>query len=150
MLVERRREAWYDQPAGKNRFFGGVPMNSRSTCLMLALLLVLGCRQEATHQATPDQLKGRLDAAMAMTNVADKCDALAAIAKDAVDANEGEIVKKALDQMTNVAQKNDAAYACALKLSDRGDSQRATEVAKMITNVSQRNEALSKIAKGNN
>jgi len=117
---------------------------------MLALLLVLGCRQEATHQSTPDQLKGRLDAAMAMTNVADKCDALAAIAKDAVDANEGEIVKKALDQMTNVAQKNDAAYACALKLSDRGDSQRATEVAKMITNVSQRNEALSKIAKGNN
>jgi hypothetical protein len=123
-------------------------MNRRWRQLLLGLVFVFGCGEANRPPATPEQLRGRLEAATAMTNVAERNDVLVVLAKDAADIGESEIVKQAIGQIGNIAQKNDIAYSCALKLSKQGKIQAATDVAKMIANVAQRNEALGKIAKG--
>jgi hypothetical protein len=124
-------------------------MNARC-CLFLGLVLALGCSQGTTPPpVTTEQLKGRLEAAEAINNVAKRNEVLQAVAEDAADAGDSEIVKRVLDKMNNVAQKNHLASSCALKLAERGKSQDAVEVAKTITNVAKKNETLGKIAKGN-
>ena len=127
---------------------GGILMNLRCCALLLVPFLVAGCFLKPKQPQSAEQLKGRLDAASTMTNVAQRDDALSTIALDAADAGEGDIVKKALEGMSNVSKKNDTAYDAALKLSERGKTPAAVEVAKMISNTAKQNEALSKIAKG--
>jgi hypothetical protein len=122
-------------------------------CLLCCLLLIFGCGPKQGSQTnerhdTPEQLKGRLDAALSVNNISRRDQALKAIAEDAASAAETELVKQVLEKFNNLSLKDETAVACALKLSAAGQYQSAVEVAKMINNLSKRDEVLQRIAKG--
>jgi hypothetical protein len=123
-------------------------MSLRLCGLLLCPMLLLGCDQRPREPASPEELKGRLDAALSMRNVADRNDALASVARDAAAAGDGDMVKRALGPINNTSRKDEAAAACALKLAEIGKSQVAVEVAKTIHNSPLQNETLGRIAKG--
>lgn len=123
-------------------------MNARCWLLFLGSLVLLGCGGGTKQPATPEQLKGRLDAASAMSDIGKRNEALATLAQEAADAGETEVTNRALDQILDLGQKNSAAYSCALKLAEGGKTQVAVEVAKKITDLGKRNDALGRIARG--
>jgi len=120
--------------------------------LLCCLTLLLGCASKPASQSnedlTLDQLKGRLDAALSMSNLNQRDEALKAVAENAASAGQAELVKQALGKFTNLNVKDEVAAACALKLSAAGHAQEGVEVAKMMTNINMRDEALRKIAQG--
>lgn len=125
-------------------------MSTRIAGVLIPLVLVFGCGRSQTPREpqTPDQLKGRLDAATKITNSTERNEALQTIAEDAADAGISEIVIKALEGITNSSTRNDVAADCALRLAKKGETKGATTVAEGITNSTKRNEVLGKIAKG--
>ena len=135
-------------------------MLTRACYAVLLLALAIGCGQPspttrpAPAPSTPkppqtaEQLNGRLEAALKMTNHAQQHEALKAVAEDAASASAAEIVTKALDAMDNHALRNEVAADCALRIAKRGDPKSAATVAERISNRAQRDDVLSKIAKG--
>jgi len=122
------------------------------TILLLAVTVVLpelfaGCSNDKPASEISD-LQARLDAAMAMNDVAKRNSALAAVAEDAATRGEHEVVKKALNEINDPLVKNRSAANAASKLAAAGKRAEATEVANMITDPSMRNDVLSKLAKG--
>ena len=113
-----------------------------------AAIVTAGCAQGPKGPVGPDQLVGRLNAALSVTSSSQRDDALKSVAEDAADAGAADIVKRAVGGITSSNNRDDAAYTCAIKLADRGDTQAASDVAKMITSSSKQNDALAKIAKG--
>lgn len=119
----------------------------------IALLgTVTGCahRDAATTAPAASQmnLQGRLDAALGISSITEKDDALKAVASDAARAGDGQVATRALDAMTLVTAKDDAAYDVAVELARKGKGSEATQAANMISSVTRKDEALSKIAKG--
>jgi len=114
--------------------------------LILGLALAAGCGRDAKQ--TPEQLKGRLDAAMGLTDPDKRNDALKAVAEDAAESGVGEIAQAATQRITDHDRQNQVAGTCALKLADHGDTKSATAVAGLITDPDRRNEVLGKISKG--
>ena len=102
--------------------------------------------QPPVRSDTP--LGARLAAALAMTNVTQRDEALAKLADDAGTEGDGEVVKQALANMTNITKRDDAASASALKLAKAKNAGDATEVAKTINNITKRDAVLAKLAKG--
>jgi hypothetical protein len=94
-----------------------------------------------------EQLQGRLDAALAMTNLNRRDEALRAIAEDATAAGDVALTKRVLEHFTSLNLKDQTAAACALKLSEAGQPQAAVEVAQRMHNLNQRDEVLERIAK---
>jgi hypothetical protein len=117
--------------------------------MIVGLVVVAGCGQQPRSAQTPEQRKWRLDAAIGVTNMTQKNEALISVAEDAADAGAGDIVVKALEEMSNLTTKSDVAETCALKLARRGDAKAATRVAETMTNLTKKNEVLARIAKGN-
>jgi len=117
--------------------------------LLCGLALVLGCGGKPSEShVKPNQLHARLDACLTMTNLNARDEALKAVALDAAEIGEGEVVKGALGRFTSLNLKDEAASACALKLSAAGQDQAAVDVAKMMMSLDKRDDVLKKIAKG--
>jgi hypothetical protein len=121
--------------------------------IVAGLALVVGCGPDGKTPTVKqvqnaDQLKGRLDAAMAITEPDRKNDALKSVAEDAADAGHVEYTKAAINQITEPDRKNKVAATCALKLSHKGDTGGATAIAQLITEPDLKNRTLSKISKG--
>ena len=118
---------------------------------VFCLTFAAGCSQQSKeNQLAEGPLKGRLDAALAITDPSSKNVALKTIALDAAAANNSEVVKAALVKISEPSLKNATAASCALKLAAQGETKEATATAAIITDPSQRNDILSKIAKGTN
>jgi predicted Zn-dependent protease len=128
-------------------------MRRQWPCLLCGLSLLLGCGPNAApqaggRQAAPGQFKGRLDAAMAMTDLNKRDDALKVIAQDAASAGDPEFVQQALQKFMNLNLKDEAAAAAALKLAANGQNEAAVEVAKTMVDLNKRDQVLQKVAKG--
>ncbi len=113
---------------------------------IVAAAALAGCNSPSA--TSPADVAGRLKAAQEMNNVSQRDDALAAVAKDAAAAGEGDVTAKALGAMNNVAKKDDAAEDCAVALARAGKAAAAVQVAKLINNVAKRDAVLAKVAKG--
>jgi hypothetical protein len=128
---------------------GWKPMRSSlSYFLVFAVLSLAGCGHQRTPHAIPEQLKGRLDAALAINDMNQRDAALKSVAQDAAEAAEGEIVKRAVYEIHDLPMMDKVAYACALRLVERGQAQAAADTAKLMRDASKQNEVLSRIAKG--
>jgi hypothetical protein len=126
----------------------GEVISSIGRCgVFLGLVLAIGCGKDAKQKQTPEQLKGRLDAAIGITDPSKRNDALQSVAEDAAEAGVGEVAQAAAERITDPSRKNNVAAACALKLAERGDTKGATTVAGLITDPSRKNDVLGKIAK---
>src|SRR5689334_8919305 len=109
----------------------------RISFVVIGLALAVGCGQDAkppqTRDAqppqTPEQLKGRLDAANKVANPSERHDALKVVAIDAADAGVVDVVVKAIEGIAHSGIKDEVAVTCALKLAKRGDAKDATTVA---------------------
>lgn len=119
-----------------------------SHLLMFTVLLVAGCSDRRTSPATTEKFRARLTAALAITDMTKRNDALTSVAQDAAEVAEGEIVKRAIYEMSDSSLQDKAAYDCAMKLVKRNQAQVATDVAKLMHDTRKMNEVLSQIAKG--
>ena len=120
--------------------------------LLLILLAILsglgaGCSGDKPSPQPPPNFQPRLDAALAIGDPTARDRALTSLAKDATEAGEVEIVKKAVDKISDPHTKDITADRAALKLSSMGKSAEAVEVAKMINDKALRDGLLSKLSK---
>jgi hypothetical protein len=126
---------------------------ARRVVLVIGLTLAVGCGQNATTKQdekprqTAEQLRGRLDAAEALTVLGDRVEAFKEVAEDAADAGEAEIARMALEKITIQGTKEQVAEACALKLARRGDTKAAKDIAELITTPGTKEKVLEQIAK---
>jgi hypothetical protein len=114
--------------------------------VILGLVLALGCGKDAKSNQTTDQLNGRLDAAIGITDQSKRNDALQSVAEDAAEAGVGDVAQTAAERISDQVRRNDVAVICALKLAERGDTKAATSIAGIITDQVKRNDVLGKIA----
>src|SRR5205807_984618 len=108
------------------------------------LILAAGCGGDAVPDTSP--FRGKLDAALAISDSHAKNGALAKVALEAAADGETAVVKKALSKISDSFTKNSTASVCAITLAGAGKSVEATEVAKSITDSFTRDSTLSKIA----
>lgn len=91
-------------------------------------------------------LADRLEAAGTITEVSIKDRSLAAVAKDAANANEIQLLKSALSQMVDLQSRDAATRSAALILAKAGARKQAIELAKGITDLEARDQALAELA----
>jgi len=113
----------------------------------VCLAAAIGCDGSKPPQS-PEQLKGRLDAATGITDPGARNAALQPVARDAADAGAGDIALQAITAISNPSTRNEVAADCALRLAKRGDTKGATAVADVITDPATKNDVKGKIARG--
>lgn len=126
---------------------------SVATFIVTLSLLATGCTREAAKPPDgPPSEKGpfatRLAAALTISNVTSKDDAISRVALDAAEAGDGEVTTKAISAISNVQTKDAAASRAALKLAKASRGEEANAVARMISNIGVRDQTLAKLAKG--
>jgi hypothetical protein len=123
----------------------------------IGLALAIGCdsgpkppppAEPTKDRPSAEQLRGRLQAAVGITDPKLKREAMQALARDAADAGAGDVVLRAVREIFDPAVQADVAEDCAIRLVTSGDAKGATAVADVITDVTRRNEVRAKIAKG--
>jgi hypothetical protein len=116
----------------------------------IPLTAVLGCggRDSPGPGAAGGDLAGRLTAAKAIHDVAEKDKALAHVARDAADAGDPGTADQAIAAMRDVSAKDTAAYSAALRLAKAGKAEAAAATAAAIRDVALKDKVLGKIAKG--
>ena len=110
-----------------------------------------GCSNDRPNDepiSETSDLQGRLEAAMAVTDIFGRNDALIKVAEDSAIQGDPNVVRTAIGEIRDPFAKNESAANAALKLAASGEVAGATEVAKMITDPARRNSVLSKLAKG--
>lgn len=116
--------------------------------LIFVVLIGAGCSEKPTTRSTVEQLNGRLTAALAINDMNQRDAALKAVALDAAEAAQGEIVKRAVYEIHDATVMDGTTYACALKLVERGQTQAAADAAKLMHDATKANDILGRIAKG--
>jgi hypothetical protein len=117
-----------------------------------ALLLLPACKGgdgDVSGMSGKASLSSRCEAAKAITNSAQRDQALSVVAGDAAKEGDAAVVKTCIQSITSSAVKDEAAFTSAVALAKAEKGQEATHVAQMITNTARRDEALAKIARGN-
>jgi hypothetical protein len=122
----------------------------------VGLALAVGCgsgsprpsAEPPKDRPSAEQLRGRLDAAVGITDPVKKREVLQVLARDAADAGTGEVVLQAVKEIIDPAVKADAAEDCAVRLVRSGDAKGATAVADLIADPARRDEVKAKIARG--
>ena len=99
-----------------------------------------------TSSNLQEQFSERLDAASEITNISQKDKVLTAIAMNAAESCEGEIVKNTLGQIYNMTQRDEATRSAAIILALHGLRKQGIELAKGINNLTTRDEALTELA----
>jgi hypothetical protein len=122
------------------------------SCLWVILFatvpgLGVGCRTDKTATQAPPNFQVKLDAALAINDPSARDRALTGLAKDASEAGDIEIVKKAVEKIGDARTKDSTADRAALKLSSMGKAAEAVEVAKMINDQALRDGLLSKLSR---
>jgi hypothetical protein len=126
-----------------------IPRARLTLWWLWCLLLLVGCSKEPSRGSDPSEpgrLKGRLNAALGMSNLNQRDDALKVVVQDAATAGDVEIVNQGLEKFTNGNLRDDVAAAAALTFSAAGRSQDAADIAKHIANGNQKDDVLKKIA----
>src|SRR5262249_19348412 len=95
-----------------------------------------------------EQLRGRLEAALGITDPVRQGEALRGVARDAADAGAGDIVLQAGNRITDLAARNEVAADCAVRLARSGAPKRADLVPDQMTGPAKRNEVRAKVAEG--
>jgi hypothetical protein len=95
-----------------------------------------------------NQAAGRLSAAMAISDVSARDDALAHIAMDAAGASDAATATQAVAGISSVEAHDEAARRAALALSKSGQPAAAGALATKIHSIETRDATLAKIAKG--
>src|SRR5947208_5321627 len=95
----------------------GNPMRLLSICAAAMLVRSLGGSDRTRHDPESAPLQGRLDAAMAITDLNKRDAALAAVAIDAAAGGDDEIAAKATGKMSNLNERDNAMATAALKLA---------------------------------
>lgn len=108
----------------------------------IAFLFSVGCGSDPA----PDQLQGRLNAAIEISASSQRDSALAAVAKDAGTLGDSEVAKNAVSRISTPSMRSSTAATVAIALAKAGQSEAAVEVAKQIDAMSQRNRVLEQIA----
>lgn len=116
-----------------------------SLLLCLAVLLA-GCDGSGKNTKRERSLEERLDAALAITDANVRGSTLTVVAKDAAEAGNAEVVKKAVAGIPDTKVLDRAAQNCARKLADKGHHEAANEVAKMISDQKLRDNVLRILA----
>src|SRR5262245_52539679 len=135
------------------------PAMVRCTRALVAvgLAVAVGCGPGAKPQPSAEppkdrpsaeQLRGRLEAALGITDPVRQGEALRVVARDAADAGAGDIVLQAVKRITDVAARNEVAADCAVRLARSGDPKGANLVTDQITDPAKRNEVRAKVAEG--
>ncbi|HEY3856718.1 MAG TPA: protein kinase [Verrucomicrobiae bacterium] len=113
-------------------------------------------RQQAAADAemgnkdvTPAQreaLKDRLNAALEITDHDAKNNAIVAVAKDAANAGEMQVLEDALGRITDQTQRNQTTYDAVSVLIQHNQRKQAAQIAKNISDQDLRNKAFSDLA----
>lgn len=124
-------------------------------CLPLAFAacLLCACDRPAAPTAQPSAaatspLRGRLDAALAIAGGEARDAALRAVARDAADAGDAEVVIAAIGGMTAAGIRNSTAEACAATFAGRSDPKSAGDLSRLITSDEALDRVLKAIAEG--
>lgn len=110
-----------------------------------------GAPGAATPAAAPTSMStnaARLKAAMAISSLSERDEALAKLAADAAAQGDADVTAKAVEGIIDVTLHDKAAGDCALSLAKAGKTAAATELARAIRTQSQRDATLAHIAKG--
>ena len=112
--------------------------------LLLVVALFSACQKQSSTAAS---LRGRLDAASSIMDVASRDEAFAKLATDAAEAKNAEVSKQAIGSILSVNTKDHAAEAAALALAKQAETSSATEIARMILDTTIRDRTLKAVAK---
>jgi len=96
---------------------------------------------------TDADLKVRLSAAERISSFTERDATLAAIARDAARAANGDRAKQAVSRMTSFTERDQAALVAARELLKSGQRAAAVDLAQTITSFTQRDAALKELAK---
>jgi hypothetical protein len=114
--------------------------------LLCLAALFIGCDGAAKNTNDVRSLEVRLDAALAINDGNTRGSTLTILARDAAEAGNGEIVKKAVAGIPEGKVHQNAAQSCALKLAEKGQHEAANEVAKMIADEKLRDNVLRSLS----
>ncbi|MFO0966955.1 MAG: hypothetical protein U0793_15385 [Gemmataceae bacterium] len=114
--------------------------------LLVLCLLFTGCDGSAKKTDGERSLESRLDAALAIKDDNTRGSTLTVLARDAAEAGNGQIVKKAVAGIPDGKQHENAAQSSAMKLAEKGQHEAATEVAKMIADEKLRDNVLRSLS----
>lgn len=107
------------------------------------LIALAGCDKKPANNS---EAMARVNAAIAMTNLNERDDALGSACRGAAKAGAVDAVTKALANISNLNVHDDVASDSAIALRDSGQRAAATEVAKSINNLNQRDKTLKQLA----
>ncbi|HEX5243625.1 MAG TPA: hypothetical protein VFW23_10230 [Tepidisphaeraceae bacterium] len=107
------------------------------------LAVFAGCDKKPANNS---EAMARVNAAIEMTNLGERDEALGSACRSAAKAGAVDAVQKALSNITNLNARDEAASDSAIALHDCGQRAAATEVAKTIINLNQRDKILKKLA----
>ena len=116
--------------------------------LSLVVLLWLGGCGKDTATPTPDvsNYEARLEAALEISNLSTRDEALSGLAIAAAEKGKGQTVLRAVQAISDLSTRDNVAARSAAKLADAGAEDAALQVAREISNLSTRDEALQTIA----
>jgi hypothetical protein len=120
----------------------GVPL------LLGLLYLVVPHSGVRKTPSGPPELVSRFQAALQITSLYDRDNALAHVARDAAQAGAGDVAKESVRGMSYGYQRDQTAAACAPVLANTGHASDATEVANLIASDYLRNQVLANLARG--
>jgi hypothetical protein len=118
----------------------------------VALLAPAGCQGRPAPApvdaaAAPSSYAGRLEAALSISNVGTRDEALATLALDAAGGGDAASADAAIDGISNVGLRDQTAADAAARLAKSG-KEGAVAIARRIGNVGLRDDTLARIAKG--
>ena len=126
--------------------------------LLLPVALARGCdcsHNSAVTNAPPPAMPtststhaARLKAAMAISSLGERDEALAKVAADAAAQGDADVTAKAVEPIIDVTLHDKAAGSCAMTLAKAGKTASANDLARSIRTQSQRDATLAQIAKG--
>jgi len=126
--------------------------------MLLPVALARGCqcggdtaRTDSAPVAAPTSMSAnaaRLKAAMAISSLSERDEALAKLAADAAAQGDTDVTAKAVEGVVDVTFHDKTATGCALALAKAGKTASATDLARTIRSQTQRDATLAQIAKG--
>ena len=124
---------------------------------LLPVALSRGCRcddrgatggAESAPPTTTSAHAARLKAAMAISSISERDEALAKVAAAAAAQGDADVTTRAVNAIIDVTLHDRAAGDCSMALAKAGKTAAATELARTIRTQSQRDATLAHIAKG--
>jgi hypothetical protein len=131
------------------RAFWTIAVLCAATLMSGCIAISIGNRPSSPPPSRPRPVfEERMKAALAMTTLNARDEALRSIALDASQSGDAEASRKAVTAMMQLDVRNRTASECALKLAGAGNLEEARGMAELILDLQLRDETLGKIAAG--